>query len=245
MKDTSLPQSAAPGWRRWALPAGLTLLLAVAVSVQALPQKQEALLKPKLALAEYFPMDSGGWQGHDEPLAETEALAGTVQTILNYDDAMLRFYKKGGQQFSVYVAYWTPGKMPARDIAFHIPDKCWTATGMTRTAANYNYQKEFDGQPLAPAQYREFESPGVKQAVIYWHIYDGKTIVYNPDGSPSDLSMVTDLMKRGLKQRGEQFFIRIATPGQLEPLWNDQGFRDIIELIAPLGPGLTSAIQKM
>jgi hypothetical protein len=222
---------------------GLIGLLAAVVLVQFAPSSRATVLKPNLPLADYLPTAMAGWQGVDKPLAETEALAGTVKSILNYDDTILRVYKRGGEEFTVYVAYWKPGKMPAREVAFHIPDKCWTAAGMTRTAANYCYQQEFDRKPLAPAQYREFDAGGARQNVFYWHIFDGHTIIYNPDGSPSNLSMLTDLWRRGLKQRGEQFFIRISSPHEFDALWRDPGFLEIIELLAPLGPGLSSAVE--
>jgi len=223
---------------------GLILTLSAGVLPQILPRSRPAVLKPNLSLADYLPQDMAGWHGVDKPLAETEALAGTVKSILNFDDAVLRVYRKRDEEFSVYIAYWQPGKMPARDIAFHIPDKCWTATGLKRTAANYHYQREFDQTKLAPAQYREFEAPNVHQSVIYWHIFDGKAIVYNPDGSPSNFSLLTDLFRRGLNQRGEQFFIRISSPRELNALWSDRGFLEVIELIAPLGPGLHSTVEQ-
>jgi hypothetical protein len=128
--------------------------------------------------------------------------------------------------------------MPSREVAFHIPDKCWVAAGWKRTAASYAFQRDSEAGRLAPAQYREFEMPGQRQHVLYWHIFNGRTIVYNPDGSPSDLSMLTDLYRRGRRQRGEQYFIRVASPAPLDQLWPDEGFQEILGLIAPLGPGL-------
>ena len=48
---------------------------------------------------------------------ETEAQVKAVEKVLNYDDALLRIYRKGDQEFSVYIAYWRAGKMPARAAA--------------------------------------------------------------------------------------------------------------------------------
>lgn len=223
---------------------GLVALLVAGVVPQMLQRTAEPVLKPKLPLADYLPTGMAGWHGNDLPLAETEALAGSVKSILNYDDTVYRIYRKGGAEFSVYIAYWSPGKMPAREVAFHIPDKCWTAAGMKRTAADYAYQRTFDGRELAPAQYREFEATNTHQKVIYWHIYDGRTIIYNPDGSPSNFSLLTDLFRRGLNQRAEQFFIRISGPGDFDELWRDPGFQDVLEHIAPLGPGLNATMER-
>lgn len=224
--------------------AGLTLMLTTAFVLRALPYPKSAVVKRDAPLADYFPREMAGWRGEDRPLAETEAVAGAVKTTLNYDEAFLRVYKKRDQEFSVYVAYWQAGKMSSRELAFHIPDKCWIAVGWKRTAADYHYQREFEGRMLAPAQYREFDGLNERQYVLYWHIFNGRAIIYNPDGSPSDLSMFTDLLRRGLRQKGEQYFIRIASRNELDQLWNDEGFQEIMELLAPLGPGLHSSAEQ-
>lgn len=245
--DTAAALPVAEPRRRLAqksLLGGLAVLLLAAIVPQLLQRAAEPVLKPKLPLADYLPVSMAGWHGVDQPLAETEALAGSVKNILNYDDTVYRIYRKNGAEFSVYISYWSPGKMPAREVAFHIPDKCWTAAGMKRTAADYAYQRTFDGKPLAPAQYREFEATNLHQKVIYWHIYDGKTIIYNPDGSPSNFSLLTDLLRRGLNQRAEQFFIRISSPASFEDLWQETGFQEVLEHIAPLGPGLNATVER-
>lgn len=229
---------------RYIFPVILAALLLTAVGLQLLPYPKSVVIERAQPLAEYLPKEIFGWQAEDRPLAATEAVAGAVKKILNYDEALLRYYRKGGQEFAVYVAYWQAGKMPSREIAFHIPDKCWPTAGWKRTAADYHYQKSLDGRLLAPAQYREFEQAGKKQYVIYWHIYDGRTIIYNPDGSPSDLSMLTDLRRRGLRQKGEQYFIRISSPIPLDQLWDEEGFQEILRRIAPLGPGLHSTVER-
>ena len=68
--------------------------------------------------------------------------------------------------------------------------------------------------------------------------------MYNPDGSPGDLTILTDLWERGLHQKGEQYFIRISSRTRLEQLWEEDGFQEILELMAPLGPGLNPAIER-
>ncbi|HTB80877.1 MAG TPA: exosortase-associated EpsI family protein [Opitutaceae bacterium] len=230
--------------RHCVLLGSLALLLMTAVILQTLPYPKSAVVERTASLADYFPQEMAGWRGEDHPLAETEATAGAVKEILNYNEALLRFYRKGGREFSIYVAYWQPGRMSSREIAFHIPDKCWPTVGWKRTAADYHYQRELEGRLLAPAQYREFEQADQKQYVLYWHIFNGRAITYNPNGSPSDLSMLTDLFQRGLRQRGEQYFIRLASPTPIDELWNDEGFQEILELIAPLGPGLHASVER-
>jgi hypothetical protein len=224
--------------------ACLFLILFGACLLQFLPYPQAKGSGRNIILEEYIPPTPDGWRSKDHPLGETEAVSGAVKKILNYDEALLRTYQKAGFEFSIYVAYWRAGKMSAREIAFHIPDKCWVAAGWKRLSANYHYQKVFEGRPLAPAQAREFEAGGTRQFVIYWHIFNDRTIIYNPDGSPSDLSVLDDIVHRGLRQKGEQYFIRISSPAPLDSLWNDEGFQEVMEQIALLGPGLSSTAEN-
>ncbi len=224
--------------------AVLSLVLVTAFVLQALPYPQVPVVKRDIPLAAYLPMDIDGWHGEDRPLAGTESLAGAVKSTLDYDEAIFRSYRDGTREFTVYIAYWRAGKTASRDVAFHIPDKCWVSVGWKRTAADYCFRRTLDGRILAPAQYREFEQPGDRQYVIYWHIFNGRAIIYNPDGSPSDLSMITDLLRRGLRQKGEQYFIRIASSTPLDDLWTDPGFQRVMELVAPLGPGLHAGVDQ-
>jgi Protein of unknown function (DUF3485) len=228
-------------------PRGLLLLLAaalaLAVGLQLLPYPAAVTVPRDTPLADYLPLQAGGWIGEDRPIAETEALVGAVQETINYREALLRAYRKDAVEFTVYLAYWEPGRMSSREIAFHIPDKCWTSVGWKRTAADYHDRRDLAGLELAPAQFRIFEAGEQRQHVLYWHIFNGRTILYNPDGSPGDLTMLTDLLHRGLRQKGEQYFIRIASNTPLENLWPDRGFLEIMELVAQLGPGLTSEID--
>jgi len=224
---------------------GLALLLAAAIGLQFWTSPEAPAGKRDAPLAEYFPRDMAGWHSEDRPPAETEAEIVRTKKLLNYDETILRFYRKGSQEFSLYVSYWRAGKMPAREIAFHVPDQCWVSSGWTQRAANRSFQREFEGRLLAPAQYREFEGGAGRQYVIYWHILNGSPIVYSDDGTHSQLTTLNALFRHGLSHKGEQYFIRIASPGPLDDLWADEGFQELMELIAPLGPGLNSSVERM
>jgi hypothetical protein len=224
--------------------AWLALLLAAAVGLQILPERQSVIIKREAPLAEYFPREMSGWHSDDRPPAESDAEIARVKRLLNYDETLLRFYRKGERQFSLYVSYWRPGKMPAREIAFHIPDVCWVFSGWKQHVADYHYRHEFEGRWLAPAQYREFDAPNERQHVLYWHILSGQAVDFGSDGAPSQQTTLEAVLHHGLNQKGEQYFIRIASRSTLDDLWNDEGFQEIMELIAPLGPGLHSTVDR-
>jgi len=231
------------GWAPWVLLACLGFIVAAAWLLQILPSPNSAAVKRDVPLADYFPYALGGWTGEDRPLGETESVSDAAEKLLHYNDVFQRTYRKKGREFVLYVAYWSAGRMPARDVASHIPDQCWVGVGWKRTATDYHYQMEIEDHLLAPAQYREFDAPGDHQYVFYWHILDGKTILYNPDGPPTQLATIKSLLRHGMTHKGEQYFIRLSSQVPPAQLWTDGGFQAIMELVAPLGPGLNSGIE--
>jgi hypothetical protein len=233
---TSTPETSPKARRRSALLiAGGVLILAVAVILQAWPHPKTIHVPREQPLTEYLPKNAGDWKGADQAMAGTEALEGRVEEILRYDEAVLRKYTKDSREFTVYISYWSPGKIPSREVAFHIPDKCWVFAGWKRQFLDTAYECKVDGLTLPYGQYRIFDSEGGRQHVLYWHLYDGNVILYNAGDSPDNLSMLTDLLKRGIHQRGEQYFIRVASSSPLAELWSDPGFQEVMSKVAGLG----------
>lgn len=70
-----------------------------------------------------------GWSMQYLPIADTPEVQAKVNELLNYDDAVYAVYTKGTERVSIYIAYWTPGKMSQRLIAGHTPDVCWVGSG--------------------------------------------------------------------------------------------------------------------
>jgi|GEM_PF-150845 len=215
-----------------------SLALLAAVILQVVPHSSHLTTARRTPLDNYFPTEMYGWRGEDRPLSETEASDGAVKKVLGYDEALLRIYRKDGKEFSLYVAFWNPGKISSREVACHTPDICWPSVGWQRTAVDTDFKRSVGGRALAPAQYRVFETAGHREFVVYWHIVNGRATVYNPDGLPKPLSLLTDLKRYGLDQRGEQYFLRLSSTTPPDQLWNDEGVEEILELLAALGPGL-------
>lgn len=143
---------------------------AAVFALQFLPLPEATRVPRTASLAEFFPTTMNGWTAKDLPLAETEATVDQVEKILRFDEFVFRSYQKQGVEFSVYVAYWEPGRIAAREVAFHIPDKCWVAAGWKRQSATYDHTVSVAGEELAPAQLRQFSLSGNLQNVMYWHV---------------------------------------------------------------------------
>ena len=63
------------------------------------------------------------------PLGESELLVQKTEDILQMDSFLHRRYTAGGQEFTVFIAYWAPGKATQRLAAQHNPDRCWVGSG--------------------------------------------------------------------------------------------------------------------
>lgn len=222
----------------WPLLCSLAGTLLLAVLFQFLPGPAPKTPNRVLPLEEFFPMSLSGWIGEDLPLGETEAVSDKTRRLLRFDEAFQRAYRKNGAEFVLYVAYWKAGRMPARDVAFHTPDQCWTSVGWKRTSADYAYRMKLNDRELAPGQLREFASFEDHQYVLYWHVLNGETIVYSPDRPPTQIETIRSLLRHGVTHKGEQYFLRLSSRVPPDQLCRDEGFKALMELLATLGPGL-------
>ncbi|MDX2111080.1 MAG: exosortase-associated EpsI family protein [Verrucomicrobiota bacterium] len=197
------------------------------------PQAQSTL---KIKLADAIPAKLKGWSVTEVPLGNTESLDTRSRAILNFDDYVFRSYRRGGREFSVYVAYWGPGKMPVRLVNAHTPDRCWTQVGFKCLDMKFNQPTEYVGGPLQPMEWRVFEINGSRLYVHFWHIVGGERHMYR-DGF-NDLPPVTvifdDLYKFGLNLKREQFFVRITSDRPLDEFKDEPAYQEILGDLAKL-----------
>ena len=126
------------------------LVLAAAVGLQGTHLFRETPQASNVDLTQMVPLKLTGWEGRDVPLGPNEFIAGEVEKILNYDQVLNREYRRNGEAFGVYIAYWGPGKMPTRLVASHTPDRCWTENGWHCTAMRFKQKEPFEGGTLQP-----------------------------------------------------------------------------------------------
>ena len=146
--------------------------------------------------------------GREIPLGATELEIESTINILRFDDF---FYVQmpGANGALIYCARWRAGRASPREIAFHTPDHCWIAAGMSRKdpPTSLVFSKLPDKkQPIKG----HFVNGGASAYVAFWHCYGSKVISYGKkQGIPDDFSWVADIWRYGLNQRKPQVFLRI------------------------------------
>jgi len=228
--EGGLPQRGVPG-----VLAGLAALLALAVGAMMVGPAMAPSRSFHGALQATFPTAAqlSEWKTQFLPVAESAEMQRAVAEMLNFDQAAFARYTQGSVEVSLYAAYWSPGKMSHRLIAGHTPDVCWVGAGWERVEARQTSLRESGirvgaglprqgGEAAAaapverlalagtPWEYRKFTVPGRTEDVVFLHLVGGRAMSYGVQGAPPWYSMFLDLAARGLRQREEQFFVRIS-----------------------------------
>lgn len=163
-----------------------------------------------------------GWEVEPRAVADTVEMQRAVNEMLNYDDAAYVVYSRGNLKVSIYLAYWTPGKMPTRLVASHTPDICWVMVGWKRQEATSGRMLSLsNGMTTLPAEERRMESNGRSEWVLFWHLFAGTTNSYETSALPPWYAPIRDLRRYGINQRREQFFLRISANLPVDEWWNE------------------------
>lgn len=192
------------------------VLLAGAISLVLYGEHRPVTRRFQGHVADLLPSAAAlpGWTVEDRPVADTPEMQKRVGEILNFDDAVYRIYVRAGDRFSVYVAYWTPGKMSHRLVATHTPDVCWVGGGWKiETAAS---GVKLGGMETLPAEKRAMIIHDTKEYVVFWHRVGQEAVSYGTRGIPPWYSPLLDICQRGLRQRQEQFFVRVSSNRPVE-----------------------------
>jgi len=212
---------------RFLLPA-LLLAAAIALVIYGNTRPQERTFHGKLI--DVLPEAPPGWTRTLRPIADTPEMQKAVGEMLNFDDAVFVDYTRGTDRLSVYIAYWTPGRMSHRLVAGHTPDICWVGAGWTCTERGtwpsepsqqsdsptvLAQRADRDRIAILPAESRTFTARGTTEYVWFWHIVGGRPISYGPQTPPWYASLA-DMIAKGFDQREEQFFIRLSAPRPLD-----------------------------
>ncbi len=212
-------------------------VLLTALGMQLLAARRVEPARTRTALSASLPANVPGWTVTDLPIAETAEIQRAVGELLNFDDALLRSYRRGGKQFDVYAAYWKPGKMSERLVAGHSPDVCWVAAGWTPVSQETPpplRQPSMDAWLPEAGQYRVFQDRrGVARWVVFWHVAGDRQIDYG-QGVPPWWTVFSDLARRGFNQRSSQHFIRVSANVSWDELAGEEGFREVLSGVGAL-----------
>jgi len=214
----------------------LSLLLIGAIALIAYGNTRPRVQTFHGKLAELLPEAPQGWTRTIRPVADTPEMQKRTAELLNFDDGVFADYTNGTERLSVYVAYWTPGRMSHRLVATHTPDVCWVNVGWkcvkrgttrmelaagssnsgklapTHLSAGHLSQLSDTRHQFFPAESRTFTAHGTTEYVWFWHIVGGRPKSYGTGAEPPWHASLVDLFTKGLNQRDEQFFIRLSTP---------------------------------
>lgn len=192
-----------------------------------------------IGLAEKIPFAVSNWTMRDEPLGPTEFVQSEVEKNLNYDDMVNRLYTKGDVQFGVYVAFWSPGRMPVQKVASHTPDRCWSENGWKCLDDRFPEELESYNTPLLPAYWREFSPPAgtAKTYVLYWHLVGGDPYDYGTGFNRmiGPVAWWRETLHYAIKGSAEQYFIRLTSNRPFDGIWTDAGVQEIVQSLAKLG----------
>ncbi|NDV61620.1 exosortase-associated EpsI family protein [Puniceicoccales bacterium CK1056] len=225
-------------FKRWGIPSLAAVVLLGAIGIQLVagmkPVPEGSLEAP---LADSIPAELSGWNVEDLDLGPTESVTQRSYNLLKLDDFIHRQYTRGDKSFSVYVAYWKPGKMPVRLVNQHSPDRCWTEVGFTCIDRDWNVLRSVEGENLQPAQWGVYELGDSKNYTYFWHIVGEEAHWYGGEriNTRSSLSSIwEDFRKFGLNVHREQFFVRVVSAQPMDALWEMPGFQTVMADLADL-----------
>lgn len=190
-------------------------------------------------LAPLFPAQIPGWECRNEKLGPTEFTQEAARDVLNYDDFLYRSYTRPGRFFTLYIAYWRPGRMPVERVAGHTPDICWLGTGWRREDGRAAEVLRGGGINLRPAQWRKMRFPGDNrvQYVAFWHLVGGRLYVASEylNSIPSPLAYWREAIYYAFGGRREQYAVRLTASVPFSELEADPGYQEILHALAGLG----------
>jgi Protein of unknown function (DUF3485) len=228
--------------KRMVLAVAAAMLLLTAVAVQyfrPIDLAYEGSAQVVGKLAEVLPRHlTGGWSGMDLPLGESELLRKRTEALLQFDDYVHRRYANAERSFSIYIAYWKPGKMPPRLVSLHIPDRCWVENGWTCLQSR-NRQTSFAAADLPPCEWRIFTAPGSEQKIftVFWLLVDGRPHEFGSGSNriPNPFAWWAGVLKEARGDKAAHLFVRITSDRPLENLVQTSAWPEMAAALRQIG----------
>jgi EpsI family protein len=120
------------------------------------------------------------------------------------------YARPNGEEVILYLAYWRPDQAPVSLVASHTPDACWPGAGwIPRPLPEARTALAMGDRTLPPAEARLFTSQRTRQYVWFWHLYDGRPILYQDPYSFRRLLAIA--WRYGFRRGGDQLFVRVSS----------------------------------
>jgi hypothetical protein len=229
--QSSIPISRAKTMKRFAKFVWSALLLLIsAIGLVTYGSLQVPSPKFHGNLRDLLPPLPPGWTMKEKPIADSPEMNEAVAEILNFDDGVFVDYTQGTTRLSVYIAYWRPGKMSHRLVAGHTPDVCWVNGGWKKLSTErLHAQSTTNGRTIPAGERRIFSANGSEEYVWFWHIVGNQSKSYQTGDQPPWYAALTDLWEKGIKQRDEQFFIRLSSNLTIEDFQDSSILKSVLD----------------
>lgn len=232
----AVPSAANPPPARWRahLPLALALTLAGACVAfffaNTRPSIRQSLPAPDLAAI--LPAEVPGW--HVDTSQSIYQFTETLRTRHLAQRTYLRRTPAGVEQLTIYLAYWPAGQAPVSLVASHTPDACWPGSGWTSVPTPHSRETlALPTRTLAEAEARFFRNGDIPQHVWFWHLYDGRPILYQNPYSP--LELLTTALRYGFTHDGDQLFVRISSNQPWSAFAAEPLLAEVFARLKPLG----------
>ncbi|MBI5770152.1 MAG: exosortase-associated EpsI family protein [Verrucomicrobia bacterium] len=226
-------------WRWSALGArvlgGAVLGSAIVVTLCRAPRPDDPARHNLVELTQILPAGLDRLKFETLSLGPTEAVAQDVVATLNFDSSVYRRYFFDGLPLDIYAAYWSPARMPPREVASHTPDGCWRDSGWVCLEARQNITMQIGSHTVDGGEWRIFADPqGGRQHVIFWHFVGGRRFAdwQRRHGSLSGaVSWWASTTRQLLHAPQRQFFVRLSSGEPIERFHADTRFHRLLETL--------------
>lgn len=213
-------------------------IISVAVVFQffGLSQKRKHFVPP--SASDLIPSAIEGWTVKDIPIAESEEMKQAVKEVLSFDSAAFRSYKRGGDEISIYLAYWLPGSINPQQVDGHTPDICWVNNGWKMEKPLPPSPLDINGHSLPMINYRRFEAGGHNLSVLFWHLtgseYRQSFSIFEEGLGVKDRTQrrIYQVWKAVTTPARQQLFIRISSNRDIADQLNEPPIKACIDLMS-------------
>jgi hypothetical protein len=164
--------------------------------------------KPVPDLLALLPENPEGWRVVTS--RDLYQFASQLQTSYLAQRTYTKTTATGPLEITVYLAYWRSGQASVSQVASHTPDACWPGAGWEAVAKPVTREPlPVRDRTLPEAESRFFKLGDFPQHVWFWHLYDGRPIVYQSPYSPKALLKIA--WRYGFRHEGDQLFVRVSS----------------------------------